>query len=228
MRPLPAEPPREEFHRSVTAMIARADRALSVAEAIADIVGPLNAPRYRDLFHQILLAEVDEVVLCLAKLFDPPPKGYPTRSITSILIDLEKHAASRSIFDRTTVVTFLSAAGYGSEELGAMSDEELTHAFVKGYRAHLKSLAAELGRIRFRRDKEVAHNEAVDPTLQTRALWTDLTQLLNEAKSFAGMVGPAYLDFHFMAADGSYMLTRQHTDVGREMRQLLASLNLSG
>lgn len=221
----------EEFHRAVTVMIARADKALSVAEAIGDFSESVNRSKYRELFGHVQLTETDEVVLCLGKLFDPPPKRYPTRSIRSILAYLECHAASQPICARGGIEAFLADMGRGAEEIAAMNDEEITTAFVHEYRKRLEnvggdSVGAVLERIRFRRDKEVAHNEAVGPADRLQASWTDLTLLLAEAKAFAGIVGPAYLNYPFLDADGSYTLTGTDKEAGRKMRDVLTELRL--
>ena len=47
---------------------------------------------------------------------------------------------------------------------------------------------------------------------------------MNEAKAFAGLVGPAYLDFHFAGNDGTYMLTKSSRMIGKQAERMLKAV----
>lgn len=216
----------EKFNRAVTDQIAIADRALSVADAIAD-----TAPEDRHfggLLYHLMTTQADVVVLALSRLFDPPPRRFPTRCIPGFLKLLEEHAAHVTVYRRDEIEQFLTTRSPGSGP-ATLTDEKLTHAFVLAYESHLEEDGltgangppAALSRIRTRRDKQVAHNEDWRPAVDEIVSWQDLHQILDEAKTFAGLVGPAYLDFHFAANDGTYMLTKDSRMVGKQAERML-------
>ena len=220
---------REKFDRAVTDQIAIADRALSVADAIAD-----TAPQdqhFGGLLYHLMTTQADAIVLALSRMFDPPPRKFPTRSIPGILRLLAEHAEDRTVYRRAEIEQFLASRHPGSKPT-ELPDEELTGAFVLAYESHLEedgligvnNPAVALARIRTRRDKQVAHNEDWRPAVDESVSWQDLRQILNEAKTFSGLVGPAYLDFHFAANDGTYMLTKSSNMVGKQAERMLRAV----
>ena len=206
---------REKFHRAVTDQVAIADRALSVADAIAG-----TAPddrHFSGLLYHLMTTQADAIVLTLSRLFDPPPNRFPTRSIPGILKLLEEHAEGLHIYRRREIEDFLFSRNPNSSP-GNLSSEQLTKEFVRAYESHLEDdgitghdPAALLSRVRTRRDKQVAHNEDWRPAVDEIVSWQDLRELLDEAKAFAGLVGPAYLDFHFSCE-------RRHVHAHEEQR----------
>lgn len=220
---------RDKFDRAVTDQIAIADRALAVADAIAN-----TAPEDRHfggLLYHVQTSQADAIVLAISRLFDPAPKKYPTRSILGIIQLLRDNSDELVIHDRGEIETFLSIQRYDSDP-GNLSEAELTRAFAETYEVHLKKDGftdvndppAALERVRTRRDKQVAHNEDWRPAVNEIVSWQDLRQLLDEAKKFAGLVGPAYLNLHFLANDGTYMLTKSSQMVGVQMERMLRAV----
>jgi hypothetical protein len=221
---------REQFDRAVTDQIAIADRALSVADAIAD-----TAPEDRHfggLLYHLQTSQADVIVLAISKLFDPPPRKYPTRSIPGILKLLSDRSEDIELGPRGDIEAFVQIHT-GNADVTSFSDSELTRAFATTYTAHLEEDGltdvnvppAALTRIRTRRDKQVAHNEDWRPSVDEIVSWQDLRQLLAEAKRFAGLVGPAYLETHFLANDGTYMLTKSSQMVGVQMERVLRAVS---
>ena len=225
---------RNSFDRAVIDQIAIADRALAVADAIGQT--PPGSLHFRGLFHHLLTTQGDAVVLALGKLFDPPPRKYPTRSIRGFLAVLRDLGPSVHIYRRHEIEQFVAQwSGQTESEVSTLSATALTSAFVSAYEAYLDSgvngngdgPAVVLERIRARRDKVVAHNEDWTPSAEERASWKDARHMLEVAKQFAGLVGPAYLDFHHLAQDGTYMLTRQSQMLGTQAERLIQTVNRS-
>ena len=220
-----------EFDRSVTDQIAVADRALSVADAIS--AADSEELQFRGLFSHLLTSQGDVLVLALGKLFDPPPREYPTRSISGILSLLERNAETLTLYRRSELEDWVAnETGRDPEILGALEAPALVRDFVAAYRAHFvedpSTAATEppaiLNRIRARRNKQVAHNENWIPTEDEAASWQDGRDLLEIAKKFSGLVGRTFLDLHHEAQDGTYMLTKQSSMIGKQMERLIATV----
>ena len=222
---------RSEYDRSVTDQIAVADRALSVADAIS--AADSEELQFRGLFHHLLTTQGDALVLALGKLFDPPPKKYPTRSILGILSLLERNAETLTVYGRSELEEWIAnETGQNPEIVRALEAPDLVRDFVGAYRAHFvenpSTPATEppaiLNRIRARRDKRVAHNENWIPSEDEAASWQDGRDLLDIAKRFSGLVGRSFLDFHHEAQDGTYMLTKQSSMIGKQAERLIATV----
>jgi hypothetical protein len=220
---------RNEIHRAVTDPIRQAEECLGVAEAIGDGSGRINQTWRRNLFGHIQLSEVDRCVLNLSKLFDSPPKKFPTRSINSVLKLLDEKADSLRIVQRDSIERFLVERSVAEPE--KMSYAELTRCFVKEFKVRLEhadpkgeSVIQVLDRIKYRRDKQIAHNENLDEAEVVRASWDDLRLVLGVGQQFLSLVGPAYMDFHFASNDGTYMLSKDHQELGRQMTKVLEDL----
>ena len=222
---------RNEFDRSVTDQIAVADRAQSVADAISE-TDPEQL-QFRRLFYHLLTTQGDAVVLALGKLFDPPPRNYPTRSILGILSLLERNAETLTVYRRPELEEWItSETGRDLGIIEGLEAPDLVREFVSTYRAHFvgnpdttpTDPPAILSRIRTRRNKTVAHNENWSPIEDEKASWQDGRDLLDIAKKFSGLVGRCFLDFHHEAQDGTYMLSKDSRMVGKQAERLIATV----
>lgn len=220
-----------EFHRSVSDLISRATESLAVAEVIGTNMDALNRSPYRTLFGHLQLVEADNIVLNLAKMFDPPPRKYPTRSIPGVLRYLKDNADTLPISSRERIHSWLAERRIDVSKYERFSDSDLTRFFADEFQRYIDDSAAPLNRslerIRFRRDKEVAHNEAVVSEERIQVAWADLRLVLRETQAFAGIVGPSYFDFHFEASDGTYMLERFDHDSAKQLQRALDRCGLS-
>jgi hypothetical protein len=222
---------RKEAHMAVTDSVRAAAESLGIAKAIGDCYDAVNRSGRRRLIGHLQLSEIDRTVLNLAKLFDPPPRKYPTCSINGILALLEKEADALPCLDPRPIREFLKERGVRNAD--TLEGADLTRRFVEQYRSYLghagpsgESIEDVLSRLRFRRDKHIAHNEAVDEAEEVRASWADVSLVLGVAQDFLSLIGPPYMDFHFAANDGTYMLSKDHEFLGREMKRMMADLGI--
>jgi len=219
---------KEKFDRSLTHQIAIADRAIAVADAIA--AADSDSLPFRGLFYHLHVTQADTIILALGRLFDPPPRNYPTRSLLGFIKLLETQADTLSVFRRSELEEYVANhTADSASDPRCLSDPNLIRQFVASCRKQLDSISATppdqvpglLDRIRLRRDKQVAHNEDWQPTPEERASWEDARQLLAVAKEIAGAVGPALLGFEIRSQDGTYMPTRQSQMLGTQAERLI-------
>jgi hypothetical protein len=205
-----------------------ADRALSILRAIGEASPRLNAEHFGDVFHSIQGALSDQVILSLAKLFEPPHRTYPILSLPTLVIAIEVNTTSLQIQDRTRTIGFLLAANPDGKWSHSTPDQDLTTALVAIMRdqqpnVHKKILAAHdkvLEALRAQRDKSIAHSEALDRALLPAATWAQLESLLATAKSHLGAVGWAYTNTAYTMDDGSYSLTSDAERGGIALRRV--------
>lgn len=217
---------RDRISRAVIDQIALADRALAVADAIG---GANQEERhFSGLLYHLMTTQADAIVLALSRLFDPPPNRFPTRSIPGLLQFLGEHADRIPVYERNGLENFLRIPDMEPTQLEVPA---LTREFVRRYELRLSEGGlsdpehppAALARIRARRDKQIAHNEDWRPAVNEVVSWRDLRDILDEAKHFAGLVGPAYMDMLFSTSSGTYMVSKSSRMVGVQMERLYTS-----
>ncbi len=159
----------------------------------------------------------DALTLALTKLYEPPHKYFPNRSIPVVLAFMDKHADELPIVDRGEVEAELLRRGVPQSKFGTLSDPDLTRLLVDRFRKSLPKADS----FKFRRDKQVAHTEDFDTATAVRATWEEADELIKEAQRIAEVIGAGYIQFYFHSGEGSYMLTHDAEEASRELRNLL-------
>jgi hypothetical protein len=207
------------LHGCFTHHIARAETALSIADAIGNNAWSINKAGFGDLFRHLQVALADEINLALTKLLEPKNRKYPGRRSISVVLDfLKENSLSLPMPGRARVENYLVE---GAQESPAafkeFSDAELTCSLVEKIRRDLPKPKA----LWHRRDKKVAHTEEVITRDDLEPKWDDARSLIEYAQKLSGLIGEAYGIFYFEANDGTYMLSDSSMRMGESMLKVL-------
>jgi len=218
----------ELVHRSISDNVFRAIQADALATEIASRRSWINNMGHGRVFSTVQLVLADELVLSVTRMFDPPHPKYPTQRIPALLQFMEKRARWLPLHSRLPLERLLAAAGASPRDLRSARDRDLTRLAAAHYRARVPDparsgiLSTALRTLRFRRNKQIAHAQAVSPRKRARAAWNDARALLEWALTFADVIGAAYLDYYFLASDGrTYLADRQARAATRDLASVL-------
>jgi len=196
-------------HRSISDSLWRAIQADALASEIASRRSWINNMGHGPLFATLQLVLADEMILAVTRMFDKPDKNYPTQSIPAVLRFMDSGANWLPIRNRAPLEGVLLSTGLRRPHLRALDDAALTRRLAAHYLGCLPnpdnwkthSLSASLRALRFRRNKQVAHTQAVSTRKRLRPAWDDARSLLRWTLEFADVIGSAYLDYYFLASD---------------------------
>ena len=158
----------------------------------------LRGSTYGPFFNALDRGLVNNFILSLAKLYDPPSARYDIRSLPSALAFLKEHRDVIPIQERPNFLSRLKVAGLDIEHASAQSDPDLIAAAVDHLLARLptptsqtadKGLCTALDAVRTRRDKRVAHNEHTSEELFPSVTWGEAELLVKHAESVLDAVG---------------------------------------
>jgi hypothetical protein len=213
--------------QGIGAEIFWADEAYALAEEMGKYVDQINAAGFGSLFATLQTVLSDRQTLSVTKMFDPPSRKYPTRSIPATLGLLEAHAELWEVPQWRKLHQTLIGGGVDSAYVEQLSNVELTHAIVAHYRATLANLSLPLEALRQSRNKIIAHNEAVERSTLQRPTWGGALSLVNYAKDFVSTIGFGYLNTVFGLGSQDYFLTTQARRTSLALRRLLEAANIS-
>jgi AbiU2 len=210
--------------------IFKAEQAYKLAFAIGSHANELNQANYGVAFRVIQLTLEQSVVLAITKLFEPPHRKYPTRSIPAAMALLERSADHLTINQPVAVQPRLRKIGVTL--LPNASDPEITRALVGRFNvllpshktleglSHLRRLDA----LRFRRDKVIAHNESIGNAEFPNVNWGDIRKLLDLAKSFVDIVSVGYLNLFQTVDDGRFLLDEDAAEAATAIQRAFQAM----
>jgi hypothetical protein len=117
------------------------------------------------------------------------------------------------LLDRHSAVGKLVSFGKRAEDLENAADSVLTLELslaLEGMcpkRADVDDIARALEAHKARRDKDVAHSEAVEPSALPGTTWAESLRLIDVAKRIVAIVGSQYLGIAYTDSTGAYLLT---------------------
>jgi hypothetical protein len=218
---------RDYLLQGIGAEIFWADEAYALAEEISKHADQINAAGFGALFGSLQTTLSDRQTLSVTKIFDPPSRKYPTRSIPVVLNFLEAHAELWKVPQWHKLHQTLIESGADRAQVTHLSNAELTHAIVAHYRNTLSKLAFSLEALRQSRDKIIAHNEAIERSTLRQPTWGAALSLVNYAKDFVSTIGFGYLNTIFGQGSQDYILTTQARRTSLALRRLLEAANIS-
>ncbi len=218
---------RDYLFQGIGAEIFWADEAYALAEEIGKHADQINAAGFGRLFGSLLTILSDRQTLSVTKIFDPPSRTYPTRSIPATLDFLEAHAELWKIPQWHKLQETLLGGGLDSAYVEQLNNVELTRAIVAHYRAALAKLSPALEALLQSRNKTIAHNEAVDRSTLQHPTWGEALSLVNYAKDFVSTIGYGYLNTLFGQGSQDYIPTHEARRPSLALRRLLEAANIS-
>ena len=225
------------YVHTLTHDIHDGDRAYELLRAIGENADAINAKNLGKMFGHVQDVLTDHFCLAITKLFERPSDQYSIRSVSTTLNLLETKAATIPIALSPWTYDAVARIGIERSDLEGKSDEDVTRLLISVYRQVLPTTKNTAGALvgalkawRTRRNKDVAHNEAVPPESFPTTTWSDSRALLNFAKQFVGTLGTAYLSMGFEGKVGDkfeYLLTTDAEMDGMAMRRLLTMAGIA-
>jgi AbiU2 len=220
------------FMRGLLPDIVQAWEAYELLRSIGENGKAIDAaPGVGNFFRAVDRVLLNQYILSVARMFDPPQKKYEIRSIPSSLEFLERHTAQLPITERPSMLRRLQQAGMDVEPLAQLDDERTTQAVISFLREQMPTttgatpLAEALRAIRTRRDKAVAHNEAADRSIFPEVRWSEARELVEFAERYLAAIGFGYLSLALSSHEGSFFL---RSDAGRAAHSLRILLVKAG
>lgn len=212
-----------------------ADQTKALAITIGEHSSAINSNGFGDLFGSLQNILSDHQTLAVAKLYDPPSKKYPTRSIPGMLSLIEKYSNLWSLPQRHILEKLLINEGNDPTLIKALKSQQLSFEVVSHFKHTMPhkdkvgycSLSKALETVREARNKVHAHNEAIDKAARKLPTWAGVESLVNYAKDFTCLIGFGFLGLYLGNNRQDYML---HTDARRlssKMEKVIVLANLN-
>jgi hypothetical protein len=210
--------------------ICQADRAWSIYETVGRFSEDINTKNFGDVFASIQGACLDQLTLSLTKLFEQPNQRYEILSVPVLLSTVEGDADNLVILQGNELRKLFNLPRLRCPTPDATISRQLAARLQANLPRPEQTEACELSRTlvvhKTRRDKSVAHPEAVDPTTFPVTTWEDSKRLLDIAKHAVGVIGLTYASLALIVDDGSYLLTSDAQRGGAALRRLFRSAGI--
>jgi hypothetical protein len=216
----------------ILADIFCADQAYALLREIGQHAEEINQRHFGHFFAPMQDRLGKDYLLSVAKLYDPPHRKYPTRSIRTLVSALKASAKNVNITKSPALRRRFVRAGINSDNFYDLADSAITERLVEWCQSRLGNgdtiesvntwRASEA--LRFRRDKVIAHNELLSSDPAPDLTWAQANSLLELARTVLDLVSTGYLNYFLTADDGSFFLTSDVEQAAVCLRRLLGSL----
>lgn len=206
--------------------IYEAEEALALVKEIGLNATVINEAKYGfgHLFGRLQHVHTEMAILAVNRIYDKP-KRHTLRSLPSALELLQANSSTLKPVDRRYVSKKLIEFGHPETKIKSLEDTQATELLAREYTNRLPSLAdggpTGLNALKFRRDKKLAHPEAINVTDIPPITYKQIHDLLSFAKDFIATVGLSYLSIVYVVDDGTFLLSRDAEDIVRPLRRLL-------
>ena len=211
--------------------IFQADRAWSIYETIGRHSKDINDKNFGDVFASTQGAFLDQLTLSLTKLFEPANRRYEILSVPTLLDIVAANAEHLVILQDIELVKRFGFSKLQCPVIDANISLDVVRRLESLLPRREDTEACELSRSltihKTRRDKSVAHPEAVDPATLPATTWEDTRRLLDVAKQTVGVVGFTYASLALVVDDGSYILTSDAQRGGRALTRLFRNAGIA-
>lgn len=197
------------IYNGILTDVLTAQQTLVLEKTMGTNADAINATRYGNLFWTFQTILIRDATLAVYRLFDPV-KAYPLRNVPAGLLVLTRHD-DLPIKERPSAekrLTKFLGPEVALTDLTELSDAEITALIIKTFHEQLPTSKSSplwnaWENLKWRRDKILAHPEAVDRTTIPPVTYAELHGLIDYAKHFVGIIGPAYLSSfpHFMLGE---------------------------
>jgi len=166
------------------------DECIIPIEKIAEKSNEINVTSHKLILARIQNMLFDQLILNLCKLFDSPSDKYPTVSIPSILRylnDNEGDLTKPDLKERSEVFF---------QDKGSLTilEDSIMKSICSRYKQEIDDKEGILKRFKDIRDKNIAHNEAVELDKLGEISWKDAMELKSLAEEFRDCVNYCFFD----------------------------------
>lgn len=206
--------------------IFAAEESLALVREIGVHADAINKAMYGfgHLFGRLQQSSTEIAILAVNRIYDQP-KGYPLRSIRSAIQLLEKYSSTLKLIYRSDVESRLLKFGHSETTIRNLSDAKLTELLANEYKTNLPAPVcgdpSGLDALKFRRDKQLAHPEAINAEADPAINYGQIYGLLILPKDFVTVIGRSYLNIVYKFDDGEYFLTKDAEGIVRPLNRLL-------
>lgn len=206
--------------------IFEAEESLTLVKEIGLNASAINEAKYGfgHLFGRLQHLHTEIAILAVNRIYDKP-KGYPLRSIPSTLDLLQKSSSTLKLENRRYISDRLIKFGLSKQEIETLTDSQVTELLARKYTNQLPSPIdgdpSGLNALKFRRDKKLAHPEAINAEAIPPFTYGQIHNLLTFAKDFIATIGYGYLNIVYVVDDGTYLLSQDAEGIARPLRLLL-------
>jgi hypothetical protein len=168
--------------------VYEAELAKHLATFFGNNIEVLNN-EYPYLFGELQRILTVWIFLAVARVFEEKSSRspYPIRTIPEALKLLE--GGNVFIKDRSRAISALNVNESETKRLALASDSDLLKSVCQYFRTQLDGLSDSIKNVKEKRDKVVAHREAIDELEVARPKWGELEDLIALAKCFYEVVG---------------------------------------
>jgi AbiU2 len=168
--------------------VHEADLANQLATFIGNNTEVLNS-EYPYLFGDLQRIMTVWAFLAIARVFEEknPRSPYPLRTIPEALKLLE--TGNILIENRSSVISALNVDEAEKMRFAQASDADFLTLICQYFRERMRILGDAIEKVKEKRDKVVAHREAIDEVDLARPQWGEIDDLIAFAKSFYEVVG---------------------------------------
>jgi AbiU2 len=168
--------------------VYEAKLAKQLATFFGNNAGMLNS-EYPHLFGNLQRILTVWIFLAVARVFEEknPRSPHPIRSIPEALKILE--GGNVLIKNKSRAISALNVAESERNRLALASEADFLTSICQYFRTRLEALSDSIKNIKEKRDKVIAHREAIDELDVARPNWGDLEDLIALAKCFYEVVG---------------------------------------
>ena len=211
--------------------IYAAEESLALVKEIGIHADAINKAKYGfgHLFGRLQQSSTEIAILAVSRIYDQP-KGYPLRSIRSAIQLLETNSSTLALLYRHDVEKRLVQFGQPATVLRDMTDSSVTELLANEYKKLLPPFIdgdlSGLVALKYRRDKKLAHPEAIGDAAGPPISYGQIYGLLALPKDFVSVIGRSYLNIIYKFDDGDYFLTKDAE--GNITRPLNRLLKISG
>jgi AbiU2 len=183
----------QRYFTKLASAVGSANHAYTIGQVIGKHGHQYDGRRSKQAAAFIRRLLLEKAALSVSKTFDPRHKKYRTASLDGLAQYIEKSHNRIKIMNREKALSFIA------EEETGQSRSRLNRRIAKVIVSKLTSarVSEPLKRLRFLRDKDLAHMELVTPKKGDLPRWNDVILLLGVTRQIITHLDPVYAGLGF-------------------------------
>lgn len=177
-----------EYGRYLKQGLYELDECLVIIECIGHNSAKINKTQFANSLGRIQSQLISYLILLIAKFFDRSSEPYLTVSIISTLKILKENKNNIKI--NSTCKYKLRELGIGSLDNNDLDQSKVIEFITNYFDNQICSNSEIIRKIRDRRNKLIAHNEAKDPSTFEDLNWKEINVLIDLVRKFIDVLNP--------------------------------------